>query len=53
MNPTEMCRRQLATVNLELTRNVYAGAIDWQVMAFKVEGDAMSVVETVQREHMH
>lgn len=51
VNLRETCRTQLATVNLELVRNVWAGAIDWQVMALKVEADWMNVVEIIQRKH--
>lgn len=51
VNLTEMWR-QLSTVNLERVRNVWAGAIDWQVILLKAEADRMSVVEIIQREHM-
>ena len=47
-NLTEMCRRELATVNLELVRKVWAGATDCKVMTLRVETDTMSVVKIVQ-----
>ena len=43
-----MCRRELATVNLELVRKVWAGATDCKVMTLRVETDTMSVVKIVQ-----